>query len=106
MLLITFVVVFIIDNPGVIDSIKKWIWKRYIKIGDYNNINLKPFDCSLCSTWWINLIYIAITGKFSILYIAFSALLSLLASNIADFQRWIKDLLTTIINLLYKLLGQ
>lgn len=105
MLLITFVVVFIIDNSGVIDSIKRWIWKRYIKIGDYNNITLKPFDCSLCSTWWINLIYIAITGKFTIPYIAFCALLSLLASNIADFQRWIKDTLTTIINLFYKLLG-
>ena len=103
-LLITLIVVFIVDLSGIIDTLKYWIWKKFVKYGDYHNLQLKPLDCSLCMTWWINLIYIIAIGKFTIPYLAFISLCSLLSSKIADIEQYIEDLLTYIINKLYKLL--
>ena len=106
LIIISAVVCFIIDISGIMDHLKHFLWKKYIKVGDYHNISLKPLDCSLCMVWWCSLIYIVATGHFTIPYIGFCALLSLISSNISDLERWIKDLLIWITNLLYKLLGQ
>lgn len=77
-LMITFICVYIIDLSGVIDELEdiigKWL-KCKIKIP-------KPFSCSLCSSWWLGLLYIIIMGKFTILNIAFVAFLSFLTPNI------------------------
>lgn len=52
---ITVIVCYILDISGFIDemkfSIRKWL---NIK----SSISLKPFDCSLCMSHWLNLIYI------------------------------------------------
>ena len=103
-LLISFIVVFIVDISGIVDTIKYWIWKKYVKYGDYHNLQLKPFSCSLCMTWWVNIIYIIAIGEFTIPYIAFITLCSLLSSKIADFEQFIADAVTYLNNLLYKLL--
>lgn len=77
-LMITFICVFIIDLSGVIDELEnmigKWL-KCKIKIP-------KPMCCSLCSSWWLGLLYIIIMGKFTLLNIAFVAFLSFLTPNI------------------------
>lgn len=77
-LMITFICVYIIDLSGIIDELEniigKWL-KCKIKIP-------KPFSCSLCSSWWLGLLYIIIMGKFTILNIAFVAFLSFLSPNI------------------------
>lgn len=77
-LMITFICVYIIDLSGIIDELEdmigKWL-KCKIKIP-------KPFSCSLCSSWWLGLLYIIIMGKFTILNIAFVAFLSFLTPNI------------------------
>lgn len=77
-LMLTFICVYIIDLSGVIDELEdiigKWL-KCKIKIP-------KPFSCSLCSSWWLGLLYIIIMGKFTILNIAFVAFLSFLTPNI------------------------
>lgn len=77
-LMITFICVYIIDLSGAIDELEdiigKWL-KCKIKIP-------KPFSCSLCSSWWLGLLYIIIMGKFTILNIAFVAFLSFLTPNI------------------------
>lgn len=76
--MITFICVYIIDLSGIIDELEdmigKWL-KCKIKIP-------KPFSCSLCSSWWLGLLYIIIMGKFTILNIAFVAFLSFLTPNI------------------------
>lgn len=106
LLLLSAIICFIIDISGIIDTLKHFLWKKYIKTGDYHNLSLKPLDCSLCMTWWSTLIYIIITGHFTLPYIGFCALLSLLSGNISDILRYIKDLITYITNLLYRLIDQ
>lgn len=101
LLLISAVICYVIDISGVIDHIKKALWKKYVKTGNPQNLSLKPLDCSRCATWWAGLIYILITGNFTLPLIGFCALLSLLASNITDALNLIKDIVTWLINLVY-----
>ena len=98
MLLITLVVCFIVDISGVIDSIRnglaRVIYRRTKVKVEPSTLSLKPISCSLCSTWWCCLIYLAVTGNFTLPYIAVSAVLAMTASNISGFMLAFKDLLS------------
>ena len=102
LILITSIVVFIIDLSGIIDHIKKWIHHKYIKIGDYHNLSLKPLDCSLCLTFYSGLIYLLCSGAFTLPYIALTCLLAFLTGPIGDFIQLLRDMLITFINFLTK----
>lgn len=101
--LITLIVVYIVDLSGFIDSVKQFIWRHFIKVGRWQNVSFKPFSCSLCLSWWVGLIYIFVTNQFTIPMIAYVAALSFLTGVIGDALIWVKDIITTIINFLYKL---
>lgn len=106
LLLIANIVVFIVDNTDLIDNIKKFLWKKFIKTGDYHNIILKPFECSLCMTFWSSIIYLLVIQQFTLPFIAFGCLLAFLTPQIKELQNLISDTIQTILNLLYKLIGQ
>ena len=103
---ITCIIVFIIDISGFVDEIVKRIYDKYIKVGDYHTLlpKLKPFTCSLCSTFWIGLIYLLITSQFNIIMIGYVCLLAFLTPIIGDIFIMVKDALNKIINLIYKLI--
>lgn len=106
LILISAIVCYVIDISGIIDSIKFMIWKRlFKKQGSPNNIRLKPFDCSLCSVWWTNLIYLFVTNNLSLILIFEAAMLSMFSSNITGFLNLIKDTLITIENKIYNKLN-
>lgn len=106
LILISLVVCFIVDVSGIVDSVKHLIWSKWIKVGDYHQLHFPPFDCSLCMTFWSGLIYLLVTpGAFTIPYIAFVALLSLLSSKITGLEIFVQDLVDKGISLLYKLIG-
>ena len=99
LILIQLIIVFIIDLSGVVDSIKLFISKHLTKNKIVTtNFSLKPFDCSLCSTWWIGLIYLLICHSFTIPYIALVALLSYLTPLSSSILLLIKDLAIFLIN--------
>ena len=105
--LITFIVVFIVDVSGAVDSLKsgiKWVLTK----GKMSNSNyrLKPFDCSLCTTVWIGLIYLLCTSNFTISYIACVCLLSASTGLIKDFWFLCEDIIKTIINIFYKVIDK
>ena len=64
MIMIACVVTFGIDCTDFMESIKGALG-RWLKVRP-ENITLKPFDCSLCSTWWACLLYCAIAGHFTL----------------------------------------
>lgn len=64
------IIVFIIDKSGIITSLKSGI-RNYLQIKD---VTLKPFDCSLCMTHWICLLYLVITNFSLELYLFVCAL--------------------------------
>ena len=99
LILIQLIIVFIIDLSGAVDSFKLFISKILTKGKiQTTNFDLKPFTCSLCSTWWIGLIYLLICHSFTIPYIALVALLSYLTPLSSSILLLIKDLAIFLIN--------
>lgn len=105
LLLTTLLVCYIIDLSGFINSIKKFIINKILNIkANPEDISLKPFDCSLCMSWWCGLIYLLIVKDFTLFNIFILSLFSYFSSNLAGILSWIKELFTTIENKLYNLL--
>ena len=90
LLLIAFLCVFIIDFSGVIESIeavlKKWVNNPFVHIP-------KPFSCSLCSTWWLGIIYLICVGGLTLVNTAYVAFLAALTPVILRSLYLIRDVL-------------
>lgn len=103
LILIAYIVVMIVDISGVVDSVKsglKWLLTRgKMKSSDYR---IKPFDCSLCMTFWCGLFYLFFTHNITIPYITFVLLLACFSSVIKDSILLVRDIAVTIINKIYK----
>lgn len=105
LLWITIVIVFGIDLSGVVDSISEGIWKWLHPNIRYNGWRIpKPFSCSLCSTFWIGLIYLWLTGTFSWFMLLYVALLSFSTPVIANVLILLKDSLIWLVNKMYELI--
>lgn len=103
LLYITLILVFIIDISGFVDTVKRWVWKWVFKDRrEYRDYDLKPFDCSLCASWWAGLLYIIITG-FSWEMLAYVAFLSFLTPVFKDILTLIKDIMIKIIDEVYRI---
>ena len=101
LLIITAIIVFVVDLSGIILVLKKKLWKTLYGIIPFKeDWSLKPFDCSLCMTFWIGLIYLIITGSFTIPFIGYVCLLSFLTPIIQEMLLTIKDLLIRLIRIL------
>lgn len=85
LLLINFITVFIIDQSGAVDSFKSGL-KSILTSGKMKNPDyaLKPFDCSLCSTFWLSLIYLIVTNHISIIFFALACLNSYMSQFTND----------------------
>ena len=104
LLLIACIVTFGIDCTDIMDSVKgalgRWINRKP------ENITLKPFDCSLCSTWWACLLYCIITHHFNLEGIALSALMAHCAKPLGQLLNWMKYALETAVHLFVALLDK
>lgn len=97
---IQIIVCFIIDLSGVIQSIEDGL-SKWLKV---KCVIPKPFSCSLCSGWWINLVYLIAVHQFTLPYIVFVAMVSFFSKNISGFLRWIQESLVKIEDLLYRII--
>ena len=105
LILLQIIVVFIVDISGAIDSLKsglKWVLTKGAMKG--SNYDLKPLSCSLCSSWWACLIYLLVTGHFTIPFIAFVAFQCTFCTQIKDTILCVGDLITKVIRIIYKYL--
>ena len=104
-LLITIIIVFIIDCTDFILTlkIKLWNWTfNYSK--PYKEYSIKPFDCSLCLSWWCNIIVLLVTNNFTIPYITVVAISSFLTPVFHSLLMLVYDILVNLINWVYKVL--
>ena len=100
LLLIAVIVSFIIDISGFIDSVKKLIIVKILKFDNYD-ISLKPFDCSLCLTFWFGLLYLYMNEALSLPYITVVCLLAFFSTITTSLLLLVKDILISIINKIY-----
>lgn len=99
---ITALVCFIVDISGFVDTLKQFIFKCALgKAVKYKDFSFKPFDCSLCATWWACIIYLIICGELSLFLIFVSGMLSLFSGVISQFLMLIRDLITSFIDKIY-----
>ena len=101
LLIIQLIIVYIIDISGISNYIKKWVYNYFFKKSKlkmkYYDLELKPFLCSMCETWWISVIYVLIVDP-SILNIGYAALMSFMAPISSEILMTIKDVILNILN--------
>ena len=90
LLLVASITIYIVDLSGFTQSWRSALARR-MHINETNLRPLKPFDCSLCMTWWVCLIYALIEGQLSLPVIAYSALLSFLSVPIGQAILFIRE---------------
>ena len=96
------VTVFVVDLSGFTQGWKAALGK-WLHV-DPVNLRVKPFDCSLCMTWWATLAVTLIAGRFGFVTVAFCALLAFLADTLGDALRLVKDCIVKVTDLIYRLL--
>ena len=91
-LFITIIWVLILDQLHFWDDITSvisgWLTNGKIK----KPIQLKPFNCSVCMSFWTNLAYIIVTNQFSILMILYIVVLSWSTPIISSILTLVKNL--------------
>lgn len=105
LLFIALISTFIIDISGVVDSFKSGLsyimTKGKIKSSDYR---LKPFDCSLCITFWTSILYLYLIDELSLLYLATVCIICSLIEVIRQSLLLVGEILMTVIKAILKLL--
>lgn len=103
-LLTAWLVVFVVDLSGFTRS-----WKgalgRWLKT-DPDKLRVRPFDCSLCMTWWATLAVALAEGRLTFATTAFCALCALLADTMGATLTLMKDLILAALDAVYKLIGR
>lgn len=92
MLFITIICVLIIDDSGIINSVKSWLGK-FLEV-DPGRLDLKPFSCSYCMNFWCCTVYLLCLGQLTIFNIMISLILSTCTVPIFNTINLIKDIYT------------
>lgn len=100
-IIIALVVVFIVDLSGAVDSLK-----NFIRINGRTVKRLKPFDCSLCMTFWSGLVYLFCVGSFSLQGVALVCLSALLTSVFKELIIMCLEAVKAAIRVVYKLIDK
>lgn len=100
LIILQVIIVFIVDLSGVVIEFKKFLLKTLLKKYPIplDSFTLKPFDCSLCMTFWIGLIWILLNGQFQLLNILIICLLAYLTPVTSSMLILLKDKLLLLLN--------
>ena len=100
LILVALVTIYIVDLSGFTET-----WLSFLSHYKGRKITeLKPFSCSLCSVWWVCLIYAAVVGNLTIPVVALIALLSFLSVPLGQLLMLIREAFLKVINKLMNLL--
>lgn len=99
------IVVVIVDLSGFTDSWKSGL-KYLLTKGQFRSpeYSLKPFDCSLCLTFWSGLVYLLVTAQFSLFMLAYLLVVAFMTSVIKDALILVKDMVTFLLGIINNLI--
>lgn len=97
LLLLWAVVVFIVDHSGWTQTWLGWLSKFTARFGYPPVTELRPFSCSLCSTWWTGLAYAWLQDQLTLPVVAYIAGLSFLSITLSELFIFIRETLTNAI---------
>lgn len=102
-LCITVIWVIILDLTDFMPTVKSWISSILTKGNSHNNdYRIKPFDCSLCMSWWSNFALMLCTGTLGFINILIALWLAWLTPIIKDIMILGFDALEKIIQKLHR----
>lgn len=104
-LFISIIIVFCIDLSGAMDKLNRLVWNKLYPGMKYNDWSIPLFGCSLCSTFWASILYLIITGTFSLGMLAYVSIVALLTTVIKDALVLIKELLQKIIDIIFNFIN-
>ena len=90
LLLVAAITIYVVDLSGFTESWRGMIAK-WLNISESALRPLPPFDCGKCATWWVCIIYSLCTGSFSLVILAYIALLSFLSIPLGQFFIFIRE---------------
>ncbi len=96
LLLIAFIAAFIVDYSGAVRELRAWLNTRVLHREE--DARLRPFDCSLCVTFWTGLIYVAAVGSLSVPAVAGVCLAAWLARFINNLLFICEELFNKMLN--------
>lgn len=104
-LLLAVIVVVIVDLSGFTESWKGWL-KWMLTKGQFSSpdYSFKPFDCSLCITFWSGLVYLLVTAQFSLPMLAYLLVVAFLTPVIKDALILVKDMVTFFLRIINNLI--
>lgn len=95
---ITLICVIVTDQLHFWDDFSPYI-KSWMTGGKMKSpIDFKLFRCSTCQSWWLNLIYITVSGVFSMGMVVFILFLSWMAPVINDILTLLRHTINKILN--------
>lgn len=97
-LLIAAIVVFVVDLSGFTDSWRRPLSDWLHRKTGYTIKYFPPFDCSLCLTFWVGLVWLAVHGSFTLPNVAFVCLAAYLTIPIGTTLTALRDLLLAALN--------
>lgn len=95
LVLIAAITIYIVDLSGFTEAWRTALIKA-LKAKDLKPI--RPFDCSLCMTWWVCIVYALCTKSFSLPVLAYIAALSFLSIPIGQVFIFIKEGISFLLN--------
>lgn len=95
MALIALFWVMVIDIARFMDSIKAGIQRL---LDTKREIQFKPFDCSLCMSFWTNIAYLICTGAFEIWLMTLALLIAVMTPVMGDAVWGLREFLARIIS--------
>ena len=102
--IISIIWVLILDLSGFARTIDKLFYKIFYPGRPFReDAHFKPFDCSLCMSWWSSLIYLIIVHSLTLPNIAIALLFAWGTTIEKDIFIMVKDMVTKLIDLLYTL---
>lgn len=101
LLVICTIVVCIVDVSGFVFEIKERIRKW---LGIRSEISIKPFDCSMCMTFWSGLVYLVVCSEINLYNLCLLLLIAVNSEAVHQTVRLGQSLLLKIINMLDTLL--
>lgn len=102
--IISIIWVLILDLSGFARTIDKLFYKIFYPGRPFReDAHFKPFDCSLCMSWWSSLIYLIIVHSLTLPNIAIALIFAWGTTIEKDIFIMVKDMVTKLIDLLYAL---
>lgn len=92
----------ILDLSGFGKTIDKFLYRIFYKGRAFReDAHFKPFDCSLCMTFWSGLLYLILTHSLTITYIMFLLIFAWATTIEKDIFLLVKDLITKLVDIIY-----